>query len=109
MISSMPPHSLVVWLLTERVADDEAMCLIGVFTTVERAKFAAGDEAGVEESPTWETVAWDQGLNAYRAALLLVHNREIIALEFWILPFILNRTEPGTELLHMPARLKRPN
>ena len=109
MIAPAPPQGLVVWLLTERVADDEAMCLLGVFTDVERAKFAAGVEAEVEEAPTWETVTWDQDLIAHRTALLLIHNREIMAIEFWIFPFVLNRTEPGTELLHLPMKLKRPN
>ncbi|HEU4562905.1 MAG TPA: hypothetical protein VFS20_34055 [Longimicrobium sp.] len=104
-----PPRGLVVWLLTERVAADEAMCVIGVFTEVERAKLAAAAEAETEEAPTWETVSWEQDLNAYRAALLLIHNREVIEIEFWILPFVLNRTEQGTELLRFPSKLAPPN
>ena len=104
-----PPRGLVVWVLTERVAEDEAMCMLGVFTDVERAKLAAAAEVDAEEAPTWQTVSWERDLNAFRSALLLVHNRELIAIEFWILPFILNRTEPGTELLHLPSKLVWPN
>ena len=109
MIGLTPPGGLVVWVLTERVVGDEAMCMLGVFTAVERAKLAAAAEADTEESPTWETVSCEQDLNAFRSAVLLIHNREMIAIEFWILPFTLNRTEPGTELLHPPLRLARPN
>lgn len=109
MTMPTPPRGLVVWLLTERVAADEAMCVIGVFTEVERAKLAAAAEAETEEAPRWETVSWEQDLDAYRAALLLIHNREVIEIEFWILPFVLNRTEQGTELLRFPSKLAPPN
>jgi hypothetical protein len=90
-------------MLAQRVAFDEALFVLGIFSDPERAKLAAAGHTGGEKELSWSTEEWEVGWQSYRATVLWSDQSEEIPLEFWIVPFLLDASEEGSQMIHGPA------
>jgi hypothetical protein len=81
------------------------MFVLGIFSDPKGAKSAAADHMGGsnEEPPVWNAVEWENGWPARSAAMLWSDRGEEIPLEFWIIPFLLNRVEMGDLMIRVPG------
>jgi hypothetical protein len=94
-----------VWLLAQRVAFDQALFVLGVFSHSERAKLAAAGHVGSETELSWRIEEWEVGWQSQRASVLWRDQGEAIPLEFWVIPFLLNASEEGSQMIHRPSSL----
>jgi hypothetical protein len=95
-----------VWLLAQQVGADTSLFVLGIFSDPSRAKAAVAEHTEGGE-PLWKAVEWENGWPARHAAMLWSHRGEEIPLEFWIIPFLLNRSEMGDLTIRLP-RLRVP-
>lgn len=95
-----------MWLLAQQVGTDTSLFVLGIFSDPNRAKAAVTEHTEGGE-PLWKAVEWENGWPARHAAMLWSHRGEEIPLEFWVIPFLLNRSEMGDLTIRLP-RLRVP-
>jgi hypothetical protein len=78
------------------------MFVLGIFSDPKRAQTAATEHTGGGCEPMWKAVDWEDGWPARHAALLWSDRGEEIPLEFWIIPFLMNRSEMGDLTIRVP-------
>ena len=96
-----------MWLLAQQVGSEASLFVLGIFSDPQRAKSAVAEHTGGGDEPLWKAVEWENGWPARRAVMLWCDRGEEIPLEFWIIPFLLNRSEMGDLTIRLP-RLRAP-
>lgn len=108
-IGVRPVPEVRVWLLAQRVAFDRALFVLGVFSHSERAKLAAVEHVGSSTELSWTIEEWEAGWQSQRADVLWKDRGEAIPLEFWVIPFLLNASEEGSQMIYRPTPAAQAN